>query len=140
MVILRNGLISTFIFYSTILFGQIEKECMEFHKGRFVFEANDNEVYLIKRTRKKQKELRLSSGERVITKIEWLNECSYRLTYDEYKNKDSIEMTTVPIIITIHKVENETCFFKSSGFDDFIVLEGSMRKISRREYRRRKKK
>ena len=101
-----------------------------------LFEAKEGETHLIKRNRTEQKEIELFSQSRVTTKIKWLSDCVYELTLQKEK-KDSTQNINIPIIIRIIEVKGTSYTFSAASFDDLIILEGEMKKIRRREYRRR---
>lgn len=114
------------------------KDCRQFKKAYLLFEAKEGEIYLIKRNRIEQKEIELYSGNQATTKVRWLSDCVYELTLQKEK-KDSTKNINIPIIVRIREVKGKSYTFSSASFDDLIILEGKMRKIRRREYRRRLK-
>jgi hypothetical protein len=132
----------SFIFFALIISISLsaqEEDCDQFHRGHFIFEANENELYLIKRTRKHQKEIEIYSLIQITTELRWLNDCTYELIYPRQEALDTVPLQDIPIIINIFDIKGDTFSFKSSGFDDMIILEGKMRKIKRKEYRRKKR-
>ncbi|MGK0390511.1 MAG: hypothetical protein ACI94Y_003264 [Maribacter sp.] len=132
----------SFIFFALIISISLsaqEEDCNKFYRGCFIFEANENESYLIKRTRKYQNEIEIHSATQISTQLRWLNDCTYELIYPRKEASDTIPLQDIPILINIFDIKGNTFFFKSSGFDDMIILEGKMRKIKRREYRRKKR-
>lgn len=115
------------------------QDCKQFRRGCYIFEANENELYLIKRTRKQQKEIEIHSATEVTTNLRWLNDCTYELIYPQQEPADTIPLQDIPIIINIFNIQGDTFSFTSSGFDDMIILKGKMRKIKKKEYRRKRR-
>lgn len=117
-----------------------EEDCTRFRRGCFIFEANENKAYLIKRTRNQQKEIDIHSATEVTTQVRWLNECTYELIYPRQEPTDTVPLQDIPIIISISNIKGDEFSFTSSGFDEMIILKGQMRKIKRKEYRRKRRK
>ena len=135
---LKKILLFLFFVISVSLFAQ-EENCDQFHRGCFIFEANDDESYLIKRTRKHQKEIEIHSATKITTQLRWFNTCTYELIYPRQEVSDTSALQDIPIIINIFNIKGDSFSFTSSGFDDMIILKGKMRKIKRKEYRRKKR-
>jgi len=127
---------STLLLLTTVsLQAQTELDCSSFKKGRYVYQTEDGEIFLIKRKKKKQIEIAVKSGIQIKTQLQWLSNCQYRLSVS--KKDDEIKVGEEPIIITIQKILPDNSFsFSASGFDGFIIMEGKMRKIGRKEWRK----
>lgn len=115
---------------------QAQDDCTSFRKGRFLYQANEQETYLIRRKAKKQIEYHLEKREQTTVRLDWLNDCTYRLGYSKDENEDRIHALDVVLMVNIYNIQGMEYQFRISGFDDLIVMEGKMEKISKRTYRR----
>ncbi len=126
------------ILFPNIFFAQTETECKPFHKGYFLFEANENETYLIRRKRNKQIEINLQSQQKVGTKIKWFSDCVYQLKYSKSQENDTTSLKEIPVFVRINEIEGNQYSFIVSGFDELIEFKGKVEKIRRRKFRQLK--
>ncbi len=113
-----------------------QENCKAFKKGYFYFEANENEHYLIRRKKKTQHEYFLQTGERSVSRIQWISDCVYELKYISHEKSDSIRLKNVPILVRVNKIHPKEYSFIVSGFDELIQLQGMVQRITRRRYKK----
>lgn len=68
------------LFVPTILSAQ-ELNCKDFHTGKFFIEGEGYSGSYLKRTKKKQIEKVSIEGFRIVMKVEWIDDCTYKLIY-----------------------------------------------------------
>ncbi len=119
---------------SATTFGQTN--CKSVKKGFFFYKANENESYIIRRKNKKQIEWNLQKKEKVVTEIQWLTDCVYRLTYLSSSAQDTTSITDIPITIRIEKVEEDHYDFIISSLDELFQKEGEIIRIKRKAFKK----
>ncbi len=142
MVMRINVLQFLFIFllmiFNESLIAQNVEDCQKIKKGKFIFETANEEIFLIKRSHKKQIEISLKNNIKIITKINWISPCEYELSFLESNSDDEniSKFYKIPIRVKILSVEKNKYTFTSSGFDELIQIGGEMKKINRRTYKK----
>lgn len=108
---------------------QSQTDCAKFKTGTFVLPDDViSKRYLIKRTKTKQKEEDMLTGEKFTFEVRWLDSCTYALRPLK-GNKDMLEYFAGKILyITINSTtEDQYTFF--SRFENEAGVSGTMVKI-----------
>jgi len=103
-----------------------EFSCINFKTGRFETYVNDKFSSKVVRSKKFQKEYTPKTGVKVKLKVEWIDDCTYKLTFVKankkfYKNRNGKKVFPELIVRIIDGNETEYIFVSSFiGVKDFI--------------------
>lgn len=102
-------------------FGSPTKDCSSLKKGKFRFFDNQNNQILVSRKNNIQEER--INGNLIKGKIEWLNDCQYKLwNYQEDDNYEDIE----PFIVTVYELTDDSYKFIYKQENGIEYFEGEM--------------
>ncbi len=133
---MRNSLLLLVFFaFSSVLFSQTKLTCLDFAKGEFKNISDENPNLNSQIIRKGGKQLEITNGVQSYKKIQWLNDCSYILTFPKKEaKKDKFKLLinkTGGITVTVERIEEKTLYYKTVYFDGKknVVGTGKMIKL-----------
>ena len=101
------------------------KDCSNFKVGTFKYQDPDYHGHLIERNDSIQIEYNGKDDIKIISKIEWISDCEYVLTYKDilnYPKKDSVIGKSFNVKIIKTKESSYICYVKSDTFDSNIEI------------------
>lgn len=104
-----------------------ELNCAQFKTGVFTYDDKEYDGWTITRDAKNSIERNITTGEEIVSSIEWQDECSYILKYVSHKNISEEEIAKNDIHINIISTYGSTYFCEvKDSLNDFRL---SVRKV-----------
>lgn len=115
-----NLVLSIFVIFinSSIGFSQVSS-CNDFHTGKFYYPYVESEanVIVIRKKKRQIEKSRLKDGRKnkIVCKLDWVDDCTYRLILSKVSLKKDISKIGQVIIVTITELKENEFYFSAKS-------------------------